>query len=324
LPWTLAAAIALPLVWSLRVTRGARAQRDARPTVLGEGFPCTVRTPDGIEFALAAPPRRLVLASAAVVDLVLALADESRVAAMCDQARTFADAVARGALAATPTYRHFTAETALRFAPDLVLCSPFNAPETTAALARAAVAVVSVPSPTDLAGVEANVRLLGRLLGAEDRAAALIAEVGRRAEALAATAPRRAHVRALFYTNNGAGGWTGGRGTLHQATLALAGLRDAASEGGIDGHVRIDFERLLALDPDVLIVDGRFGEAPGGTEVLLRGEPALAQLSAVREGRIVALHPALHAAESQHMVTAAEHIAAAVDRYVAASTREPR
>jgi ABC-type Fe3+-hydroxamate transport system substrate-binding protein len=97
--------------------------------------------------------------------------------------------------------------------------------------------------------------------------------------------------------------------------IRLAGLRNAAAESGIEGHSSLDFERLIEIDPDVIVVSRpATGEEGSATREILVSTPALARIAAVREGRIAVLSAALLSADSPRLVDAAEALADEVDR----------
>ncbi len=288
-----------------------RAVVQFRPPRVSSGpFPREVTWPSGESLTIPAPPRRVYLASTTVVDFAAALLAPERVAGLCAHART------ASILALEPTrwpdlaeHERFVAEPVLALAPDLVLCSEYNDANTVAALRRAGIALLPVPAVNSLDEALATLALLGRALGEETKADALIAQCqARRAKLPAAASTTR---RALCFTHNPTGSWTGGRGTLHDEALRLAGLHNAAARVGMTGHLPITSEQILALDPDLVVLDLPVGGGRSSLS-LLRENPALARLRALATGQVVELPAALYATGSHHVLDAAERIAAAV------------
>jgi iron complex transport system substrate-binding protein len=94
----------------------------------------------------------------------------------------------------------------------------------------------------------------------------------------------------------------------------LAGLINAAAAYSADrwGQVPLSRERLLELDPDVLILPGWVYGKPGGAGAFqeqLLADPALQSLKAVRTGRVYRFPERLKTATSQYIVEAAEALA---------------
>jgi len=310
-----AAAVAGALCWAGLTFEPHRGSRLVWPTVTGGGFPKTVRNADGSEAELRSPPRRVVLASTTLVDFAATLLPRAHVAAMCAQALT-ASTLARDPTwgEGVPVYERFTTETVLAFAPDLVLCNGYNEPQTAAALLRAGVPVMVLPGPGSLADCERTVLLLGEVLDTQAEADVQVAAMERRAAALRDRAARGERRRGLCFTYNPTGSWTGGTGTLHDEALRLAGLSNAAAEAGIRDHAQVSVEQVLAMDPDVLVVDAPLRQGRG-TLQFLRESGSLRDLRALRAGHVVELPQALYATGSHLVLDAAEAIAAAVDGF---------
>jgi iron complex transport system substrate-binding protein len=151
-----------------------------------------------------------------------------------------------------------------------------------------------------------------------ERADEVVAGLRARIAALEEGAGARRGTRVLGYSNYGMGGLASGEGTTMDLMARLAGLRNAAAEAGIEGYRNVDFEDLLSLDPDVLVVGAQGDGFQGSPTVdVLRGEPVLANLRAVRDERIVVMPSHLFATNSHHLVDAAEELARRIDALLA-------
>ncbi|MEX1023903.1 MAG: ABC transporter substrate-binding protein [Planctomycetota bacterium] len=135
--------------------------------------------------------------------------------------------------------------------------------------------------------------------------AALDARVARLRAADVEPAPR-----ALIYSNYGGGGTTPGAGTTYDLLLRLAGAVNVAAEAGLTGHVPLDHERLLALDPPILVVGAALDEPTRSlSQEHLAATPDLASLRALVEGRLILVPADLLHTTSHELVTAAEYLA---------------
>ncbi len=270
-------------------------------------------------------PRRIIPASAGLADLVCALVPPERIAALPSQVRDYSGLRDGGErYLERPEFDVFATESVLAFGPDLVITDPWQNVATSDRLREAGVPVL-VAGPTEtLADVRAALRGLAEALGADEAGARVQADLDGRLAALAAGAPRRAGLRALAYSNGGTGGWAVGAGTAGDEWIRLAGCVNAAAAAGRAGHGRCSFEELLALDPDVLVVPGTLADGElSATARLLRDEPALRTLRALGAGAVVILPPWLFDTVSQHIVTAAETLAAAIDAFPAPADAPP-
>lgn len=167
---------------------------------------------------------------------------------------------------------HGLAEQVFPLAPDLVLAGAFTSRATVAMLRRLGVRVEEFPLENDFDDIRANLRRMGALLGAADRAEALVAELDAGLAAAAPPAEARRPRAAPYY----AAGFTSGAGSLADEIIQAAGLRNIAAERGLRGMTRLPVE-VLAMEAPELLITG----AP-------MGPPALAQAAPE--------HPALRAA----------------------------
>ncbi len=152
------------------------------------------------------------------------------------------------------------AEAVLRLDPDLILAGPYGAQATIAALERRGRRVVRVDQPTDFDAIRAQTRAVAAALHAEARGEALLARMD--ADLAQPSGPPR---HALMW---GARGWSSGPGSLGDAVLRAAGLRNV-SAGGVIG-----LEAVLARPPDLLITPAAPATPSLATDLLRH--PALA------------------------------------------------
>jgi iron complex transport system substrate-binding protein len=81
----------------------------------------------------------------------------------------------------------------------------------------------------------------------------------------------------------------------------------------VRGHALVDFESLLARDPDVFVVGAPSTDERGATEALLLSTPALSGMRAVRERRIAVLPVELYSTDSPTIIDAAELLATRIE-----------
>ena len=277
----------------------------------------------------AAAAARIVPANTAAAEfLACLLGDEGagRVAAMPEQVDAYSIFDFRRAPWSTPQrFPRYAAEALIALHPDLVVAHEWQSRDTTEVLRAQGIPLIVLRSARDYGDVRDTLSSLGRALGIEDRAAAAVAALDRRVDEIRLGAGRRQGLRALEYTNDGTGGWTAGKDTTADAMIRLAGMRNAAADAGLSGHVALDVERLITIDPDVLVVGTPARDEEGSaTKSVLEGTPALANLAAVRGRRIVVLPSALLSSDSPCLVDAAERLASLVDRLETAGAPAPK
>jgi len=196
----------------------------------------------------AAAPGRIVSLDLCTDQVLVDLVPRARIAAVthlaADPAVSAIPDKARG-LAIT----HGLAEDVLRYDPDLVLAGPFGVSATVDLLKRLGRNVVVVPLANDLAGVRASVRLIASAVGAEAEGEAMILEFDRRMARL--PAPSTPAPGAVIYQ---IGGSISGPGSLADAALAAAGLRNLGLDYRLTRAGQVPLESLIARPPDLLVL----------------------------------------------------------------------
>jgi iron complex transport system substrate-binding protein len=260
---------------------------------------------------------RIVPTTTAAAELLTLVAGPEDLLALPEQVDSWsAQDFKQGGWEKLPRFARYVAEPLLVLHPSLVVNHDWQAAETTKILASNGIRVLTLGSGTSYADLRAAIEKLGAELEREPRARAALQALDARVAKLAAERARFAGIRALVYTNDGAGGWASGAHTTADTMLTLAGLSNAATD--LSGHDGLSFERLLVIDPD-LIVSG--ADARGGTQSktrsMIEGTQALATLRARREQRFVILPSELLSSDSQHIVDAAERLQAEAARVLA-------
>lgn len=267
-------------------------------------------------------PQRIVPGNCSAAELLAVLVAPERFAALPEQIDAYSTLDAKvGPLARVPRYARYVGENVIALAPDLVVTHVWQNQDTTAALASRGIPVLVLQSATTFEEVKTSLHAVGRAVHAQERAAQVERSLDARVAQLAASAAPRAKLRAFVYSNDGTGGTTAGARTSIDTVIRLAGLRNASAEAGLEGHVPADFERVLAIDPDLFVVGAQAaGEGGSATRNVIEGAASLAGLRAVRERRIVVLSAALLSADSLGIVDAAEALAGEVDRVFGLAT----
>jgi len=187
--------------------------------------------------AAAAAPRVVALDQCAD-QYVLALSPRQAIAGVTHRADD-ADSWMRQAARGLPV-RRITTESILTARPAIAVRYWGGDAKLTEALERRGVVVVQIEDATDFAGVKANVRRVAAALGAPERGEALVAGMERR---LAEADGAWKGAPGLYLTPSG---FTAGSGTLIDAILTAAGLRNAAAA---PGYASVSLEETVQRPP---------------------------------------------------------------------------
>ena len=219
------------------------------------GWPREVETLEGV-VTLEAPPQRILTYSLGHDEMLIALVPPERVAAL----GKFASDTAYSNIAnVAPDYPVFEkgAENVLAAEPDLFIVSAFTDADIVALVKDAGVSVVRPALESSAEGNIPNILLMGYILGVEDRALELAAEIESRLALISERVPppddagRPAVISISRWSDSisVAGGGTSGTGIIESA-----GGVNAAARDGIDGFQTISTESIAAMNPDFIII----------------------------------------------------------------------
>lgn len=250
-----------------------------------------------------APPPRIVSANIASDEILIALAPERLVAVSVLVGNPEVSNVTEVA-AKLPVRVGADVEAIVALRPDVVAIGGQASP-IAAQLESLGIRVVRVQGFESIAWVENLIRALGEAAGVPARADRMIAAMRTRLAAVRERVAVRPRPRVLTYS---AAGTTAGRDTLLDEMIHTAGGVNVAAEIGVSGFKRVSLERVLAADPDLILLRTMRRWAPGFA-VELAQHPALRSMRAVTTGRVHEIPGRLIVAASQHIATAVEALA---------------
>jgi iron complex transport system substrate-binding protein len=166
--------------------------------------------------------------------------------------------------------------------PDVVVTGEFSLHNTSALLQRLGFSVEAFPYNTELSGIPADIRRMGKALARNVEAEKLAGDF---ASDLAALTVRSCGETpaAIIYEQNGI---APGSGTLADSVLRAAGFRNLAAEQGIVGLAPVSLERLVQARPDVILVSVDEGSLPSLADQVPQ-HPALAALGSTARHAVI-------------------------------------
>ncbi len=212
----------------------------------------------GLALALAAVPAhaqtapkpvRIVSLELCTDQLLIELVERGRIAAVTHLAADPASSAIPEKARGIPATRG-GAEDVLRYNPDLVLAGPFGVAPTVDLLRRMQRNVVVIFQATDLDGVRTAVRAVAIAVGEEARGEAMVAQFDRRLASLPPASPGPAPSAVVYEV----GGAVSGPGSLADAALAAAGLRNMGDAYRRTRSGRVPLELLIANPPDLVVI----------------------------------------------------------------------
>lgn len=205
----------------------------------------------------------------------------------------------------------------LALAPDLVIASTSTPMQTVEVLTHSGIPVYVSGIPTTVEEMKGKVRGVAKAVHEEEKGEALVSDMESKLAALAsklsAVSPDKERV-ALGMSFRGI---LGKKGTLFSDVLRLAHVKDGAAgyevPKGADAYLSLEI--LPKIDPDVILLPTwrvKAGDDTKAFEEGLLSNPALREVTAVKERRLVPFSEKYKYVMSQHVVDAVEAAARAV------------
>lgn len=205
----------------------------------------------------------------------------------------------------------------LSLAPDLVIASTSTPMQTVEVLTRSGVPVYVSGIPTTVEEMKGKVRGVAKAVHEEERGEAMVSDMESKLSALASklsvVSPEKERV-ALGMSFRGI---LGKKGTLFSDVLRLAHVKDGAAvyevPKGADAYLSLEI--LPKINPDVILLPTwrvKAGDDTKAFEEGLLSNPALREVTAVKERRLVPFSEKYKYVMSRHVVDAVEAAARAV------------
>ena len=234
-----------------------------------------------------APPQRILTYSLGHDEMLLALVESGRIAAL-------------GKFASSPAYSNIVdeavempvfdkgAENVIAAEPDLFIVSAFTKQDLVDLVKDAGIPVVRPALESSAEGNIPNLLLMGYMLGAEDRALELVAEIENRLRLIESRVPppgdeeRPTVISITRYSDSIS---ISGAGTSGDGIIEAAGGVNAAARDSIDGFKKISVESIAAMNPEFVLIPQ---EEAGGKQLRddLLNDPVLANVPAIANSEV--------------------------------------
>jgi iron complex transport system substrate-binding protein len=248
-------------------------------------------------------PQRIISVNLGSDEILLALVPEQLVAVSHLATEPGISNVVEAARA-VPEKIKADPERILALKPDLVVIGGQSI-EVARQLERVGLRVIRLQGFESLDWIKRTILTIGEAIGEPARARHLVAGMDERLDAIARRVADRRRPTTLSYSPFGS---TAGRQTIFDDVIRAAGGTNVAAEAGLTRQKKLSLERLLLLDPEVIVTNAWAPRAPAfHREFLIH--PALQEVRAFKTGRVHALPGRLMVTVSHHIVETVETLA---------------
>lgn len=227
-----------------------------------ESTAVTVTDMAGREITLDAPATKVVALTASDCEILAALGAEDTLVGRgeyCDYPESVLEVPAVQSGADT------NLEQIIALEPQVVIMAKMaQTEEQVAALEKAGIRVV-VSDAQDIEGVYTAIRLIGTLVGRNDEAEAMVADMQSTFADIAAKSENTGKTVYFEVSPLQWGLWTAGKGTFMDELATMCGLTNAFAD--VEGWAEISEEQVLERDPDYIVtISMYYGEGPTPVE----------------------------------------------------------
>lgn len=227
-----------------------------------ESTAVTVTDMAGREITLDAPATKVVALTASDCEILAALGAEDTLVGRgeyCDYPESVLEVPAVQSGADT------NLEQIIALEPQVVVMAKMaQTEEQVAALEKAGIRVV-VSDAQDIEGVYTAIRLIGALVGRNDEAEAMVADMQSTFADIAAKSENTGKTVYFEVSPLQWGLWTAGKGTFMDELATMCGLTNAFTD--VEGWAEISEEQVLERDPDYIVtISMYYGEGPTPVE----------------------------------------------------------
>lgn len=270
----------------------------------------------GFKLNFTAKPQRIISLSISTDEILLDLVPTARIVALTKYVDDAGISnVVERAQEVKGRVRDTNPESILAMQPDLVILPDFTSRDTIQSLREMQLAVYVYATPYDLPGIRTCIKELGRAVGEETNAQALLARMDEKLASVKAklgSIPLEKQKRVVFMSEKGA--YYSPRHSFNDI-CAHAQVRNALAELNFTKPVTVAQEEIVRLNPDAFVLSGwidKDEQEPAAVAHNLRHDASFSSVKAVQDNAIYTL-PAKHLLSlSQYVVEASADLAAAV------------
>jgi len=254
-------------------------------------------------FTIQKKPVRIIPHAVGVAEILWAICPRERLIAFNEfSADPDSSFIAGQIKARGPIFKSKQTELVIGYQPDLVFTVFYSSADFKEKLRQARILFFDLGYFGTIESIKEQVLLIGRIIGEEGNARALVNLMDAKIRGIRNKIPRRDKpVRVLYYDE---GGYVPGISSNFTSICTIINAVNVGAKQGIKSWSQIDYETLLKWNPDVIVVPER-----SGLRELLMSNRVLAYARAIQDKAIYYVPGVYLRVDSQFMLLSADLIA---------------
>ena len=277
-------------------------------------YPMTVKDATGYEMTIKSKPQHIVSLTLGSDEILLALADKSRITALTQYADDAGISnIAEEAASIKNRAVMDKSENVIAMQPDLIILDTWADANVVKQFRDAGINVYTFKTPNNIDEQKAVIKELAHVVGADAKGREITdwmdVKLAAVEDKLATLKPEQ-KLKVMDYGELG----SSGTGTNFDDIVTRAGLINVVSKAGMKGWPVVPKEKIIEFNPDIIILPSWYYDAKNSFESMkskFTGDASFQTVNAVKEGRIISVPNPHISAISQYVVLAVEDVAKA-------------
>ena len=182
-------------------------------------------------------------------------------------------------------------ESIITLDPDIVFADPYASVELIDTLTDLGILVIQTPLNNDISGRKNDVWFMAYITGNLDQAQTLIEDIDNKINILSDITENNNVKKKVLTLSWWDSYWTAGTGSTEDSIINLAGAINIASENGIESNTTIDKEKLISMNPEIILITQSV--AWGGQDFYdqLFLDTSLSSIEAIKNNNVFLVNP---------------------------------
>ncbi|HHY23531.1 MAG TPA: ABC transporter substrate-binding protein [Clostridiaceae bacterium] len=276
-------------------------------------FPLKVIDANGAEVEIEKKPERIVSLTLTTDEMLLSLVDKKRITALSHLSDDPGLSNVVKEAAEIPVKARLELESLISMQPDLIIVADWTDENSVKQLRDANITVYSLATPNNIDEVKDAVFKVSELVGEKEKGQEIVDWMDEKLKAVedkVKTLKENDKLKALYYDSYLC---TYGKGSTFDDITKKAGIINLASEQGMGMFQEISKEKIVELNPDILLLPSWSYEGFDAEQFTkdFKNDKSLATINAIKNDRVFNLPDAHIITTSQNIVLAVEDVARA-------------
>ncbi|PCJ59775.1 MAG: hypothetical protein COA79_10240 [Planctomycetota bacterium] len=270
-----------------------------------EDFPRTVKVSVSQTIILNKKPERIFVGYVGALEILMELVNKENIIAApkFSTNKGYSNCV-EYAKSLPYLYKNLSVELVEKKNPDLLILASFNDPKFLALLKKFKRKYIIIDSFNSYEDIKKTILLFGEILGEENNAKTVVLKMETDLSKIKSRHPSK-KINVMSYGYNR---FSAGLNTIFNDMVEFAGANNITAKNGLKGHKSIGHEKLLKLNPDVLIFFSNSVETKKKYLEEYGSKPVFKMINAIKNKKIILLNPAYGSATSQFFVKGVESL----------------